>query len=82
MTGGVYHPALGEIVESRIMLKEMLRQMQSLGGSRFVLYTDRKNISLVSGHKGANKQYLLNMGYTFKIKERQGCYLKAEKAEQ
>lgn len=80
MTGGVYHPALGEIVESRIMLREILKQMKAIGGARFVLYTDKKNISLVSGHKGANKRYLNDMGYTFKIKERQGCYLKAEKA--
>lgn len=81
MTGGVYHPALGEIVESRIMLREILKQMKSLGGSRFVLYTDRKNISLVAGHKGINRQKLSDMGYTFKIKEKQGCYLEAEKAK-
>lgn len=80
MTGGVYHPALGEIVESRIMLRQMLKQMKALGGSKFVIYTDKKNISLVSGHKGGNRLLLSNLGMTFKIKEKQGCYLEVEKA--
>ncbi len=81
MTGGVYHPALGEIVESRIMLRQMEKQMKALGGSKFIIYTDKKNISLVTGHKGVNKQALLNQGITFKIKEKQGCYLEVEKVE-
>ncbi len=81
MTGGVYHPALGEIAESRIMLRQMEKQMKSLGGKKFIIYTDKKNISLVTGHKGVNKQTLLNQGITFKIKEKQGCYLEVEKVE-
>lgn len=80
MTGGVYHPALGEIVKGRIMLREMIKAMEGLGGNRFIVYTDRKNISLISGHKGINKEILTSRGITFKIKEAQGEYLRIEKA--
>lgn len=79
MTGGVYHPALGEIVKSRIMLKRILGEIKRLGGSRFVIRTDRRNISLVVGHGGANKQALLDMGITFAVKEKAGAVLEVER---
>ncbi|MCM1055034.1 MAG: radical SAM protein [Bacteroides sp.] len=79
MTGGVYHQALGEIVKSRIMLRRMREQMRCLGGSEFIVYTDRRNISLVTGHKGQNRDILLKEGITFKIKEKDGAYLETIK---
>ncbi|MCM1297940.1 MAG: radical SAM protein [Firmicutes bacterium] len=82
MTGGVYHPALGEIAESAVMRRQMEKLMDELGGSKFIIYTDKKNMSLVSGHKGINREILLNKGKTFKIKEKQGCYLEMEKIDQ
>ncbi|MBD5117231.1 MAG: radical SAM protein [Ruminococcaceae bacterium] len=75
MTGGVYHQALGEIVKGRIMLRRMKEQMSRLGGNKFIVYTDRKNISLVTGHKGQNRDMLLKEGITFKIKEKENEYL-------
>lgn len=82
MTGGVYHQALGETVKGRIMLRRMKEQMNKLGGNKFVIYTDRKNISLVTGHKGQNRDMLLKEGITFKIKEKNGEYLEIISAEQ
>lgn len=82
MTGGVYHQALGETVKSRIMLRRMKEQMNKLGGNKFVIYTDRKNISLVTGHKGQNRDTLLKEGITFKIKEKDGEYLDITPVEQ
>lgn len=75
MTGGVYHQALGEIVKSRIMLMRMREQMTKLGGGRFIVYTDRRNIGTVVGHGGQNKALLSEKGITFKIKEKTGVYL-------
>lgn len=75
MTGGVYHQALGEIVKSRIMLMRMREQMTKLGGGRFIVYTDRRNIGTVVGHGGQNKALLSEEGITFKIKEKTGVYL-------
>jgi len=80
MTGGVYHQALGEIVKSRIMLGRMREQMEKIGGKRFVIFTDKKNISLIIGHKGENRDLLLKEGISFKIKEKNGEYLKIEAA--
>lgn len=80
MTGGIYHQALGGIVKSRIMLKRMREQIERVGGKRFVVYTDRKNISLVVGHNGGNREILSEEGITFKIKEKKGEYLAVEAA--
>lgn len=80
MTGGVYHQALGEIVKGRIMLKRMREKMGSIGGKRFVVFTDRRNVSLVVGHKGENRKMLLEEGISFRIKERSGVYLEVEAA--
>lgn len=78
MTGGVYHPALGEIVKSRIMLRKILEQAEKIGGKRFVIYTDKRNISLVTGHNGANRKLLEDKGITFKIKVRDGAEIDVE----
>lgn len=72
MTGGVYHPALCEIVKSRIMLRKILEQVEKTGGKRFIIYTDKRNISLVAGHKGINRKALEERGISFKIKTREG----------
>ena len=79
MTGGVYHPALGEIVESRRMLHKMLNVMQQQRVKKFVVYTDRKNMSLVAGHGGCNRKILAEqMGITFKIKEKSNVHIEIE----
>ena len=78
MTGGVYHPALGEVVESRRMLHTMLDKMLQYNVKKFIVYTDRKNMSLVSGHGGCNRQKLAEMGITFKLKEKNGVHIEIE----
>ena len=78
MTGGVYHPALGEVVESRRMLHKMLDKMLQQNVKKFIVYTDRKNISLVSGHGGCNRAKLSELGITFKIKEKSGVHIEIE----
>ena len=80
MTGGVYHQALGDIVKSRIMLIRMREQMSGLGGGRYIVYTDKKNIGAVVGHGGENKKILEKEGVTFKIKEKSGEYLEIKAA--
>ena len=79
MTGGVYHPAFCEIVKSRIMLRKILEQTEKIGGKKFIIYTDKKNISLVTGHKGANKKALEEKGVRFKIKTENGTDLRVER---
>lgn len=82
MTGGVYHPAFGEIVRSRVMLNKIKKKISELGGEKFIFYTDRKNISLVTGHGGCNRKALEREGISFKIKEKPNAEIEIEKAEQ
>lgn len=76
MVGGVYHPALREIVESKIAYKKMREQMKK--GGRYVVFTDKKNISKIIGHGGCNKRTLLEEGISFKIKEEKATALRIE----
>lgn len=76
MLGGVYHPALREIVESKIAYKKMREQMKK--GGHYVVFTDKKNISKIIGHGGCNKRTLLEEGISFKIKEEKATALRIE----
>ncbi len=76
MLGGVYHPALREIAESRIFYNDMLREMRALGGNRFIVRTDKANISKIMGQKKENKRKLEELGFTFRIEEEKGTRLK------
>jgi hypothetical protein len=50
----------------------MLAFMENSDAKKFRIYTDRKNISKINGHKSVNKNELSRLGFTYKIKERQG----------
>lgn len=81
MLGGVYHPALREICESRILYNEMLSEMQKRGDcKRFIVYTDPANISKVVGQKKENKEKLYRNGFEFIIKTEKGTNLRIENA--
>lgn len=76
--GGVFHPALREITEGRMTFNKMKEFMDKSGEKRFRVYTDRRNISRVSGHKKENKIKLGNLGYSFVITEEDGTDLRIE----
>lgn len=80
MLGGVYHPALREIAESRIFCEDMLAEMKRLGGERFTIFTDPKNISKVTGQKKENIKKLAELGYKTDIKSEKGTRLRIENA--
>lgn len=77
MTGGVYHPALREIAESRLFLEKMLGCTES--GGKYVFYTDKKNISRIIGQRGYNRNVLAQKNVSFKIKEENGTDFRAER---
>lgn len=82
MIGGSYHPALREICESRIFCKKILAEMKRLGGSKFIIYTDGRNVSKINGQKSANRIALEKLGYTYRIRAEQGTYLRITKSEE
>ncbi len=77
MTGGVYHPALREIVESGVYLDKMLKAMSENG--KYIIFTDKKNISKIIGQGGYNREILSKRNISFKIKEEQGTDFRAER---
>jgi histone acetyltransferase (RNA polymerase elongator complex component) len=62
---------IGELSISRYYYKRMLNFMEKSGANQFKIYTDKRNISKINGHKKENKIKLEKLGYTYKIKEKQ-----------
>lgn len=52
--GGAYHPALGELVKSRIMLKKAMALLEGVSGVGVVLGAERKELSQVIGQHRCN----------------------------
>lgn len=75
MLGGVYHPALREIAESRVMLDELKKQLEKREKGRYIVYTDPRNISKVTGQKKCNKKALSELGYEIEVLPLEGEYL-------
>lgn len=75
MLGGVYHPALREIVESRIFLNEMKTRLAELGKGDHLIFTDPKNLSKAIGQKRCNIKALAELGYDVDIFPLEGEYL-------
>lgn len=75
MLGGVYHPALRETVESRIVLKELTERLSALPKGDYTIYTDKKKISRTVGQKRGNVRILSESGYNIDVREREGAVL-------
>ena len=57
--GGAYHPALGELVKSRIMREKAEALLEgALPGSEAVLRVNPRLMSQLVGQHGANRAYL------------------------
>lgn len=80
MLGGVYHPSFREIVESRLMLNDLTKQLKQLPEQDYTVFTDRKNLSKLIGQKRGNLEKLGEMGYKIKVKEKSGAYLEIEES--
>lgn len=75
MLGGVYHPALREIAESRIFLDDMKKTLLEREKGYYHVYTDEKNISKVTGQKKSNIKALAELGYDISVLPLDGEYL-------
>lgn len=75
MLGGVYHPALREIVESRIVLEELTERLKAFPKGDYTIFTDKKNISRTVGQKRENVRRLSALGYNIDVREREGAKL-------
>lgn len=75
MLGGVYHPALREIVESRMFLDDMKSRLESFEKGYYLIFTDPKNLSKVIGQKRCNIKALAELGYEIDVMPLEGKYL-------
>lgn len=75
MLGGVYHPALREIVESRIFLEDLKGRLLNMPKGKYLVYTDPKNLSKAIGQKKNNINALAELGYEIEFKPRAGVYI-------
>ena len=76
MLGGVYHPAFREIVESRLFLEDMKKELFQREKGDYVILTDPKNISKAVGQKRANIAAMKALGYNVAVKPLEGEYIK------
>ena len=66
---GVYHPAFGELCESAVYLNILKEKLKDFEDEKdFTVFVKPSEISKMTGHKGCNKQLLLNEGYTIIVK--------------
>ncbi len=75
MLGGVYHPALREIVESRIFLEDLTAQLVRFPKGKYLVYTDPKNLSKAIGQRKSNIEALSGLGYEIEFKPKAGVYI-------
>lgn len=75
MLGGVYHPALREIVESRIVLSKLAERLSAFPKGDYTIFTDKKKISRTVGQKRENVRRLSALGYNIDVREREGAVL-------
>ncbi len=70
---GAYHPAFGELCESAVYLDILKEKLISYKGDPdLIVCVKPSEISKMTGHKGCNKQQLLNEGYTVTVKGDEG----------
>ncbi|MDR0947090.1 MAG: radical SAM protein [Ruminococcus sp.] len=67
ITGGYFHPAFGEIVQSLIMRKR-LETMVTEGISELTVKCNPSDVSKVLGHKNMNRIYFSQMGIDLTVK--------------
>ncbi len=63
--GGPFHPAFGELCESRIFRNEIEREIK--GRQNAVVYCNPALLSQVKGQKKSNQQYFAEKGIGLKI---------------
>ena len=63
--GGPFHPAFGELCESRIFRNEIEREVS--GRQNAVVYCNPALLSQVKGQKKSNQEYFAEKGYGLKI---------------
>ena len=66
---GAYHPAFKELCESRIYLKKITVQLESMPKGDIVIKVPKGALSQATGQKKTNKTHLENLGFQVRFEE-------------
>ena len=69
LVAGPYHPALKELVQSRMLLEEFSRDLQALPCGDYTIFVNPRQHSQATGQKKANIKALAKLGYNVVIKQ-------------
>lgn len=69
---GPYHPAFGELCESRIYLSVAEELLKAKKKGNYTIYVNPREISKMTGQKQMNKKHLLSLGYSVTVKGKEG----------
>lgn len=65
---GPYHPAFGELCESKIYLNIAKEKLNDFEKGEFTIFVNNREISKMTGQKGSNKKELFKDGYIVTVK--------------
>ncbi len=68
ITGGCYHPALGELCQSRRILRDLLSRLGAPGVSQYTLQVNPRYLSQVVGQKRQNMRALEALGFQIAVR--------------
>lgn len=69
MVAGYFHPAYGELVESRLYFRQLKRAAADCGKPELFVETAPRTLSKVLGQHGCNRQALAKQGVTLQVAE-------------
>lgn len=68
ITGGCYHPALGELCQSRLILRQLLAQLEQLDSPQATLWVHPRSRSQVVGQRRQNLKALEARGFLLTVR--------------
>ena len=69
MIAGYFHPAYGELVESRLYLRQLQKAAADCGKPELFVETALRTMSKVLGQCGCNREALAKQGITLRVQE-------------
>ena len=69
LVAGPYHPAIKELVASRLFLESFTEDLEKMEKSSYAIYVNRRKRSQAVGQKKANIKALAQLGYTVTVRE-------------
>ncbi|MBL7575157.1 Radical SAM superfamily protein [Peptoniphilus asaccharolyticus DSM 20463] len=60
VVAGPFHPAIRQLVESKLIVQQILEVLKEESPKKIKIFASGRNISLIAGNKGTGKKYLVD----------------------